>query len=72
MTNTVQMHKFLAPRQRFKPFTIKHQHYVQRTYVPLGMGRDRDGQQHTYRPGQRNGTTASAGTANTGAASEDH
>jgi hypothetical protein len=70
MTNTVQMHKHLQPRQRFKPVLIKHQLFLQRSYVPLG--RDRAEQRQAQPPGKRDGPAASAGAVSTGLASEEH
>lgn len=73
MSNTVQMHKFLGAKQRFKSVIIRHQHYVQRSYVP--MGRDPAAKRQNFRSAgasQRyNGATTSAGTVITGGMSEE-
>ncbi len=38
MDNTVQMHKTVPSPRRWRAITIKHDHWRQRTYVPVAAG----------------------------------
>ena len=40
MDNTVQMHKMVPSPRRWRAITIKHDHWRQRTYVPVAAGVD--------------------------------
>ena len=43
MDNTVQMHKTVPSPRRWRAITIKHDHWRQRTYVPVAAGAWRAG-----------------------------
>ena len=43
MDNTVQMHKTVPSARRWRAITIKHDHWRQRTYVPVAAGAWMDG-----------------------------
>ena len=40
MDNTVQMHKTVPPKPRFRSLVVKHSHWRQRMYIPVVPGEE--------------------------------